>query len=195
MNHRQATIESAYQIPGWMWPTELGWLYDNFQHSKSHLEIGTYCGKSLFVTACAMAKRNDTPLCVGVDPMGFTSIGANWEIGVLKSTLTEIQNRHKIDLQWWKETSVEAMFEAMEKKLKFDSLFIDGCHELAETQADIEGWLPFLKPGGLIAGHDYWPKHPGVMEAVSNIFGGDFQVAPQTRIWWKRLSSETNVPL
>lgn len=190
-NYRSETMQMAYLIPGWMWPVELGWLYDTFGSSQAHLEIGTYCGKSLFTVACAMGQQEiPVPaLCVGVDPLGGSALGAAWEKQILQATLTAIADRAGFPAEWWEMTSVSAMRIARENRLSFDSIFIDANHHFAEAKADIEGWLPFLRPGGIIAGHDYWPADPGVMSAVNEVFPYGFEVQPNTRIWWKRISS------
>lgn len=36
-----------------------------------------------------------------------------------------------------------------------DMVFIDGDHEYSACKGDILGWLPIIKPGGIIAVHDY----------------------------------------
>jgi hypothetical protein len=55
-----------------------------------------------------------------------------------------------------------------------DFVFIDADHSYAGCKADIQAWLPKIKPGGFIAGHDYdHPDFPdfGVKRAVDEIFG------------------------
>lgn len=48
-----------------------------------------------------------------------------------------------------------------------DFVFVDADHSYAACSADIRGWLPKLRAGGMMCGHDYRnPQFPGVAEAV-----------------------------
>lgn len=47
-----------------------------------------------------------------------------------------------------------------------DLVFLDGGHTLTEVLEDIAAWWPRVRPGGVIAGHDFHPLHPGVPVAV-----------------------------
>jgi predicted O-methyltransferase YrrM len=50
-----------------------------------------------------------------------------------------------------------------------DFVFLDAAHDYESVGADIEAWLPKIKNGGVIAGHDIgWS---GVMRAVGEILG------------------------
>ncbi len=49
-------------------------------------------------------------------------------------------------------------------------VFIDGDHSYEGCKRDIEAWLPKVKPGGLLAGHDFSGEYPGVMQAVKEAF-------------------------
>lgn len=54
-----------------------------------------------------------------------------------------------------------------------DFLFIDGEHTYAGVKADILKWLPKVKKGGIISGHDYGSKSfPGVKKAVDALLPG-----------------------
>jgi predicted O-methyltransferase YrrM len=79
--------------------------------------------------------------------------------------------------------SLEASLHCHNSGMQFDSMFIDASHHYADCKADIEAWLPLLRPGGIISGHDYWAVHPGVMCAVNDVFKDSFKVVDGTRIW------------
>ncbi len=58
--------------------------------------------------------------------------------------------------------------------------FLDADHQYGAVKADIEAWLPKVKPGGILAGHDYLDPlsdyhplvaWPGVTRAVNEAFG------------------------
>jgi GR25 family glycosyltransferase involved in LPS biosynthesis len=55
-----------------------------------------------------------------------------------------------------------------------DFVFIDASHEYEDVKADIIAWLPKIKPGGILAGHDYYigdfDYYPGVKQAVNEEF-------------------------
>lgn len=52
-----------------------------------------------------------------------------------------------------------------------DFVFIDADHVYQSVRNDVLAWLPKVKPGGIISGHDYNKEHPGVLQAVPEIFG------------------------
>jgi len=55
------------------------------------------------------------------------------------------------------------------KKPRFDLVFLDGSHEAHDVVADIQAWLPKVKPGGVLAGDDW--KMAGVRIAVEHQLG------------------------
>jgi len=52
-----------------------------------------------------------------------------------------------------------------------DFMFIDANHEYESIKEDIETWLPKIKLGGYIGGHDYHKTWPGVIQAVNAVIG------------------------
>lgn len=51
-----------------------------------------------------------------------------------------------------------------------DFLFIDADHTYEGCRTDIQCWLPFLRNGAIICGHDYSSVAPGVKRAVHDFF-------------------------
>lgn len=47
-----------------------------------------------------------------------------------------------------------------------DFIFIDGNHNYDYVKQDLELWVPKVKSGGLVAGHDWSHNYVGVIEAV-----------------------------
>lgn len=69
-----------------------------------------------------------------------------------------------------------AIFETERANL----VFIDASHNYDSVKMDIIVWLPKVKPGGIICGHD-WDVHEGVNKAVKELLP-NYQVA--ARNWW-----------
>ena len=47
-----------------------------------------------------------------------------------------------------------------------DFVFIDGDHSYEYVTKDLLSWVPKIRSGGLVIGHDWWIKFPGVEKAV-----------------------------
>lgn len=53
-----------------------------------------------------------------------------------------------------------------------DLIFIDADHSFESVTSDITSWLPKVRKGGMITGHDYMnPAHRDVEKAVDSFFG------------------------
>lgn len=58
-----------------------------------------------------------------------------------------------------------------------DLVYIDAAHDYDSVKQDILTWLPKIKKGGFIAGHDYrYDPNIGVYEAVNDIFVNDYKI-------------------
>jgi len=68
---------------------------------------------------------------------------------------------------------IQARSEDVPQYLDFetDFVFLDDHHEEPSVRREIEAWVPKLKRGGVIAGHDINANYPGVERAVRGMFG------------------------
>lgn len=74
----------------------------------------------------------------------------------------------------WRTTSAEAAARVEDSSLDF--VYVDARHDRESVLEDLEAWYPKLRPGGIIAGHDYvdgsFPNGEfGVRSAVDTFFG------------------------
>jgi hypothetical protein len=180
---RSEAVKRCYQIPGMCWPVELGVLWDLFSGTTRHVEIGTYCGRSLFVTAMSAAEGAEIisvePL-IPVDQNIWPMPSPDWQRASLNATFAAIRyHRPDLVVTHLERTSVDACREFHGVA---SSIYIDGDHNFAEVLADIQGWKTRLADGGILAGHDYWPTDQGVIEAV-HASGFAFEVIANTRIF------------
>jgi cephalosporin hydroxylase len=65
---------------------------------------------------------------------------------------------------------------------KVGGVFIDAQHDYHSVKEDISAWLPLIKSGGWIAGHDFSGEWTGVKKAVEEIFGSDYKTM-KDQIW------------
>lgn len=70
------------------------------------------------------------------------------------------------------------------KDNSIDIIFIDAEHSYNGVKNDIKNWLPKIKKGGILAGHDYnHPNFPGVKNAVVELLGNSINVE-RGYVWW-----------
>lgn len=55
---------------------------------------------------------------------------------------------------------------------QYDLIYIDTVHEYDFLKREILYWIPRVRKGGFIAGHDHNMQFPGVQQAVNDVLGG-----------------------
>ena len=66
-----------------------------------------------------------------------------------------------------RKTSVEAAKDFAGNSL--DAVYIDAEHDENNVRADIQAWLPKIKKGGYLSGHDWWLPH--IARIVQEVLG------------------------
>ena len=82
-----------------------------------------------------------------------------------------------------RKTSLDALEDVPEE---IDLVFIDGNHDYAHVKQDIEHWLPKIRSGGMISGHDYRNEFPGVRKAVDAFFPEGVAIGSD-HVWLRRV--------
>lgn len=101
-----------------------------------------------------------------------------------RSTLKNVEpykNRVKII----KKMSVDAAKEFSNNF--FDIVFIDASHDYPSVCSDLRTWLPKVKIGGYLSGHDYG-IFDGVTNAVDEIFGCSVEFETDFTWFYRRIS-------
>jgi SAM-dependent methyltransferase len=153
-------------------------LYKNMvakSNDNSHfVEVGSWKGRSAAFMAVEIANSNKKIKFDCVD---------TWEGSVEHIEFDEVVNNKLYDIFLTniepvkdiinpiKMSSIEASKLYQDESLDF--VFIDASHEYEDVKNDILAWLPKVKKGGILAGHDFTDPFPGVVNAVNELLGSN----------------------
>lgn len=162
----------AEEIPGWMYANDLAWLANEAKTKNVIVEVGSYQGRSTRALGENVRKKvyafddwneshnlDDVPSLAGFyDPSScltlFESFCANLADLIQEGKIIPIRTDH---------ARVPELPELA------DMVFIDGDHHYENVKRDILTWLPRLRSGGLLCGHDSHIVE--VMQAVNECLG------------------------
>lgn len=167
-------------------------------------EIGCWLGHSTSIIAKRAKELGGKVICIDtfMGSKGTFLTEYAERINVLDSFCSNMKELGFIDyLNIFRMTSDDAVIFLDDNKIDF--LFIDGDHIYEQTKRDIDNYLPKVKEGGIISGHDYEKGfdldvdffidsdldkdmsrgfHCGVIKAVNDKFK-DFNLSGD-RVWW-----------
>lgn len=177
-------LARALALPGWMAECELRWLAEHAQTCARIIEAGCWQGRSTRALADHCAGR-----IVAVDPWAgdyFTDRGHRHTI---RTDVYDQFAAHLADhVASGRVVPIQMPFVEAAPSLHAvlggaaDLVFLDGDHRYEAVLADIDAALPLLRPGGILAGHDYsHPSWPGVKRAVDERYP---QAEICRSIWW-----------
>jgi len=173
-------------------------------------EVGSWTGKSTSILAKTVATCHGTVFAVD---HWRGNVGV-WNYDITKAyDIYSIFRRNMIWLGLWDIVHPLVMDSQMASRIFADGIldlvFIDGDHRHEYIKKDIVSWLPKLKDGGILSGHDcegyytQYPEevrrtinehlgddyisglcHPGVVRALYDCFQDKHLIMPDSVIWY-----------
>lgn len=135
--------------------------------NKIMIEVGCYIGESTRVWASNFKK------VYALDPW-LKGKGYDSSDVVSESMSIEVEYEFDKNLKDFNNVSKIVDFSYNFSKIlanqSVDFIYIDACHQYKDVLQDIKLFLPKVKSGGYIGGHDYNPPTPGVIQAVNECF-------------------------
>lgn len=160
------------------YPSVYRLMVDKCQPNGTIVELGAWKGRSsAFLVVEAKNKSPDINIHI-VD----TWLGSEEHTEEMKDNLYQKfkSNMARLD-GLYKEhrmTTNEAVHLFKDESL--DGVFIDADHSYEAVKKDIDDWMPKVRKGGILAGHDYIQTFSGVVKAVNESFPNmDFMVGEQ----------------
>jgi len=145
-------------------------VVEEFPSGSKFVEVGSWKGRSSACLAVEIANsgKEIDLYCVdtwegSVEHKDYDNINSLYDVF--------IENMKPVEKYYFplKISSVDASKKFKDKSLDF--VFLDASHEYEDVKNDIIKWLPKVKPGGILAGHDYYVDghdwFPGVKQAVN----------------------------
>lgn len=150
-------------------------LINNIPNKGTMIEIGTFTGESTVIFGDHFKK------VIGIDPMlqdydvqdPTSKFNFNEVLDMFNDRTKDYKNISLVQ-----KTSDDAVLDFTDES--FDFIYIDGIHQYENVKQDIINYLPKVKKGGVIGGHDYGPHWPGVKQAVDEMFGQPDKVFKDT---------------
>ena len=181
-NKRFKKIDHYYHsLEGWFnMETQYLELLDATPEGGTFVELGCYKGKSTSFIGVEIHKRKRDINFFAIDSFqGATNSTDANEIKAYEG-ISEIEESYTYNVSPIGnkiKTIVSLTDEAAQyfNDEEIDVLFVDAGHSRDAVKADIEAWLPKMKPNGIMAGHDY-TAWEGVNKAVTEVFGTPHKV-------------------
>jgi predicted O-methyltransferase YrrM len=149
-------------------------------------EVGCYTGESTFW----LLMRAGSMVCIDrwedyVEDNGPTGNTVVQNMALVEANFDALMAQTDGRITKLKTDSLTAARQMPDRS--FDCVYLDAGHEVDEVSADINAWLPKVKDGGILAGHDYTSDRPGVIQAVDDLLHGPDQTFPDGT-WVKHVS-------
>lgn len=184
-------LEHNYQsIEGWFnMEKEYLELLEQCPDGGTFVELGCFKGKSTSFIVTEIINQKRIIDFIAVDSFeGATNSKDNKEVEAYKG-ISDIEidfdiNTKLISGNFSKVKSLSHEAAKLFEDNSVDVCFVDAGHSYEAVKKDIEAWLPKMKKGGIISGHDY-NSWEGVNKAVNELLGTPDKI--QNDCWFKKL--------
>ena len=179
-------MKGYVDIPGWF---DFAGVYDAAvqwaQSGSTFVEVGCWFGKSTVYLASRIRESRKRITLYAVDTFEgspdeepMLAVVRQNNGSILTAFRQNLQDAGVIHLvRPIVSTSFEASRRFVDNSLSF--VFIDACHTYEAVRQDILSWLPKVKSGGVLAGHDFG-TYRSVARAVGEILG---KIPVQENCW------------
>lgn len=144
---------------------------------KTFVEVGCKEGR----TTGFILKHVPDSRVIAIDPWMQQEASADptketyaaWDFSKIEAEFWANVGEHREQCQMLRMTSERAAETFAETGLNVDGtdlVFIDALHDYEHVMQDISLWWPRVRSGGVLAGHDFNHKWPGVERAVADHF-------------------------
>jgi hypothetical protein len=182
-----STVAIAETIHGWMTRRELEWLYEtasSLRPGGTWVELGIWKGRSFFTVAMGLPQGSKL---VAVDSFPPTVAALpfvpsrDWVRDHFHAVLKTVQRlREDLSIEIVCRDTAEA--GSLFADGSMDVVWFDADHSSAGLARDFSAWIPKVKPGGLLCGHDYNHGFAGLVQLVDEVFP-ERAIVPETSIW------------
>lgn len=161
------------------------YMVNLFNDGAHFVEIGAYYGKSSAYMSVEIANSGKKIKFDVIDTWRGSPEhqkgGSHEDANAINDTMFDVfQNNMKPAIGYYNPIKMDSISASkLYEDCSLDFVFIDASHEYDFVKQDILTWLPKVKVGGWIGGHDFTPNNPptnGVDTAVKEIFKDDFVV-------------------
>ena len=171
-----------HDIDGWFtWRNAQEDAVNHFPEGSRFVEVGTYLGRSICSLGELVKQSGKNISVTGIDtcrgsgPEGWR--GKDYHAGAVQEgggSFAGALHRNVLDCGLG-DTITLIISDSLSASRLFTGaslewVHLDARHDYASVKADIEAWLPKVKPGGWLSGDDYdEQKWPDVVRAVRDI--------------------------
>jgi len=150
--HGRTILALHDELEGILSVEESAFLYRAARGHKTIVEIGSYRGKSCVLLALGEPSARVT----AIDPhYAQDDSGAIRYSPEDERIMNDALARYGVADRVNHITATSAQARPRWQDTPIDMLWIDGDHSYQGVRTDLELWAPLVRPGGLIAGHDY----------------------------------------